>query len=59
MVGGIETVRSLFLDGLIDRLSLTTHPVIADQRRRLFDQSTPLTRLSLLDAKRPAPATRS
>lgn len=52
VVGGIETVRSLFLDGLIDRLTLTTHPVTADQGRRLFDQSTPLTRLSLLDAKK-------
>ncbi len=51
VVGGIETVRSLFLAGLIDRLILTTHPVLADQGRRLFDQGTPLTRLSLLDAR--------
>lgn len=50
VAGGIETVRSLFLDGLIDRLTLTTHPVIAGKGRRLFDDSVPLTRVELLEA---------
>lgn len=50
VAGGVETVRSLFLEGLIDRLTLTTHPVIAGEGRRLFDSSVPLTRLELLDA---------
>lgn len=48
--GGIETVRSLFLQGLIDELILTTHPVVTNQGRRLFDESVPVTRLQLLTA---------
>lgn len=50
VVGGIETIRSMFLAGLIDELTLTTHPVLADQGRHLFDDSVPLTRLNLLYA---------
>lgn len=49
VVGGIETVRSLFLAGVVDALTLTVHPVATDQGRRLFDASVPLTRLTLLD----------
>lgn len=48
VVGGIETVRTLFLAGVIDTLTLTMHPVVADRGRRLFDDSVPLTRLTLL-----------
>lgn len=48
IMGGIETIRSLFLAGLIDALTLTVHPVAADQGRRLFDESVQLTRLALL-----------
>lgn len=51
VVGGIDTVRSLFLAGQIDALTLTTHPVIADEGRRLFDRGVPLTRLSLVEAR--------
>lgn len=50
VVGGIETVRSLFLAGLIDELTLTTHPVIADRGRRLFEGDIAMTRLRLLHA---------
>lgn len=50
VVGGIDTVRSLFLTGLIDELMLTTHPVVTNHGRRLFDESVPLTRLHLLRA---------
>ena len=50
VVGGIETVRSLFLTGLIDELTLTTHPVVTNQGRRLFDESVPLTQFNLLRA---------
>ncbi|QIM20114.1 dihydrofolate reductase [Phycicoccus sp. HDW14] len=46
--GGIETVRSLFLGGVVDRLILTTHPVVG-VGRRLFDESVPVTRLELLE----------
>lgn len=49
VLGGIETIRSLFLTGLIDELTLTTHPVIASGRR-LFDDSVPTTRLELVSS---------
>jgi RNA polymerase sigma-70 factor (ECF subfamily) len=49
VVGGVETVRSLFLAGVIDTLTLTIHPVITGDGRRLFDDSVPLTRLRLVD----------
>lgn len=50
VAGGIDTVRSLFLAGQIDALILTTHPVVTNEGRRLFDESVPLTRLSLVEA---------
>ena len=49
VTGGIETVRSLFLAGVVDALTLTVHPVVAQRGRRLFDESIPLTRLTLVD----------
>jgi dihydrofolate reductase len=48
VTGGIDTVRSLFLAGMVDRLLLTVHPVVTNQGRRLFDDSVPTTRLSLV-----------
>ncbi len=48
VAGGIETIRSLFLAGLIDELTLTTHPAVG-AGRRLFDESVPITRLELVD----------
>lgn len=50
VAGGIETVRSLFLAGVVDRLILTTHPVIAGAGRHLFEPPTPPTRLTLTSA---------
>lgn len=50
VAGGIETARSLFLAGLIDTLTLTVHPVVTGQGRRLFDDSVPVTRLQLVDS---------
>ena len=50
VVGGIETTRSLFLAGAIDALTLTMHPAVTPQGRRLFDESVPLTRLRLVDS---------
>lgn len=47
VLGGIETIRSLFLAGLIDELTLTTHPVVTGEGRRLFDDRVPTTRLQL------------
>ena len=49
VTGGIETIRSLFLAGSVDALTLTVHPAVTDEGRRLFDESVPLTRLTLLD----------
>jgi len=50
VVGGIETTRSLFLAGVIDALTLTVHPVVTPEGRRLFDESVPTTRLQLVDS---------
>ncbi|HEU4675893.1 MAG TPA: dihydrofolate reductase family protein, partial [Motilibacteraceae bacterium] len=49
VVGGIETTRSLFLAGVIDALTLTMHPVVTPEGRRLFDESVPTTRLRLVE----------
>ena len=49
VTGGIDTIRSLFVAGAIDALTLTVHPVVTADGRRLFDESVPLARLSLLD----------
>ncbi len=51
VTGGIETVRSLFLAGVVDELILTTHPVATNEGRRLFDETVPTTRLSLVRAQ--------
>ena len=50
VVGGVDTVRSMFLGGVVDELILTTHPVVGGGRR-LFDESVPVTRLRLLGAQ--------
>ena len=50
MAGGVETVRRLFLAGVIDTLTLTIHPAVTGQGRRLFDDSVPITRLDLVDS---------
>ncbi len=50
VVGGITTVRSLFLAGVIDALTLTMHPAVTPEGRRLFDESVPLTRLRMVDS---------
>ena len=47
VMGGIETTRSLFLAGVVDELTLTTHPA-GGVGRRLFDESVPVTRLELV-----------
>jgi len=49
VAGGIETIRSLFLAGVVDELTLTTHPAVGTGRR-LFDESVPITRLELVNA---------
>ncbi|WP_203336501.1 dihydrofolate reductase family protein [Nocardioides limicola] len=50
VAGGIETIRTLFLGGVIDTLTLTIHPAIG-VGQRLFDDSVDLTRLRLVEAQ--------
>lgn len=51
VMGGIEIVRSLFLAGMIDELSLITHPVVAGEtRRHLFAPDDPVTRIALVSS---------
>ena len=53
VMGGIEIVRSLLLAGVVDELSLITHPVIAGGgRRHLFQPHDDTTRLELVDLTR-------
>ena len=48
VMGGISIVRHLFLAGLIDELSLITHPVIAGSGyRHLFQPGDPVARVEL------------
>jgi dihydrofolate reductase len=51
VAGGIETVRSLFLGGVIDTLTLTMHPAVTGEGRRVFDDSVPLTRVQLVEGQ--------
>lgn len=51
--GSISIVRDLFLAGLLDELTLVTHPVIAGGSfRHLFHSGDPTTRLELTDLSR-------
>lgn len=48
-MGGISLVRQLLFAGLLDELTLITHPVVAGEgRRHLFEAGDPTTRLTLL-----------
>lgn len=49
VTGGVATVRSLFLAGVIDALTLTVHPVAAGAGERLFGPDLPTTRLELVE----------
>jgi RNA polymerase sigma-70 factor (ECF subfamily) len=49
VAGGVETIRTLFLAGVVDALTLTVHPVVTPGAR-LFDESVALTRLRLVDS---------
>ncbi|MCP8882839.1 dihydrofolate reductase family protein [Devosia sp. XJ19-1] len=47
-MGGISLVRQLLFAGLMDELSLITHPVVAGEGRHLFEPGDPTTRLELV-----------
>ena len=48
VMGGFSLVRQLLFAGLLDELTLITHPVIAGAGRHLFESGDPTTRLELL-----------
>lgn len=52
VMGGISLVRQLLFAGLLDNLTLITHPVVAAGGRHLFEPGDPVTRLVLVDCQR-------
>lgn len=53
VMASISVVRHLFLAGLLDELTLITHPVIAGKGyRHLFAADDPVTRLTLVSSER-------
>jgi dihydrofolate reductase len=51
LMGGISLVREMLFAGLLDSLTLITHPVVAGAgRRHLFEPGDPTTRLQLQEA---------
>ena len=52
LVGGISLVRQLIFAGLLDSLTLMTHPVVAGAGRHLFEPTDPVTRLTLQSSVR-------
>lgn len=50
-VVGISVIRQLFLAGLVDALTLTTHPVVAGSGTRLFESAEAPLRLTLLESQ--------
>lgn len=53
VMASISLANQLFLNGLLDELTLITHPVIAGAKyRRLFEPGTPTTRLELVSSER-------
>lgn len=52
LMAGISLVRQLLFAGLLDELTLITHPVIAGSGRHLFQPTDPVTRLALVDEVR-------
>lgn len=48
VMGGVSVARQLFFAGLLDELTLITHPVIAGGGKHMFEPSDPMTRLALL-----------
>jgi len=50
-MGGISLVRQLLFAGLLDELTLITHPVVAGSGRRLFEPGDPVMRLDLVSSQ--------
>lgn len=52
VMSSISLVRQLLFAGLLDELTLITHPVIAGKGRHLFEATDPTTRLVLTNCVR-------
>ncbi len=50
IMGGFSLARQLLFAGLLDELTLITHPVVAGKGRHLFGPTDPTTRLALKSA---------
>jgi dihydrofolate reductase len=51
VLGSGELVRSLVPHSLVDEFVLLIHPLVLGVGRRLFDEGTPMTLLSLVDSR--------
>lgn len=47
VMGGVSLARQLFFAGLLEELTLITHPVVAGKGKRMFLPTDPVTRLEL------------
>lgn len=47
VMGGVSLARQLFFAGLLEELTLITHPVVAGKGKRMFEATDPVTRLEL------------
>jgi dihydrofolate reductase len=52
VMGGLTIVRTLFLAGLLDELTLITHPVVAGGKYRRLFEATDTVRLELRSSER-------
>lgn len=51
VMGGFSLAKQLFFAGLLEELTLITHPVVAGSGRTLFTADDPATRLQLLKSQ--------
>lgn len=51
IMASISLVRQMLFAGLLDSLTLITHPVVAGAGRHLFEPGDPTTRLALQDSR--------
>ncbi len=47
VMAGVDVARQLFFAGLLEELTLITHPVVAGKGKRMFEAKDPLTQLVL------------
>lgn len=52
VMGGVSLAKQLLFAGLLDSLTLITHPVVAGAGRHFFEPTDPVTRLELQDSVR-------